>query len=77
MRTATCSSCQATIIWAETTHGKPMPVDAEPVANGNVTLHESQDPREPPLAVVGRAGSGTHQAHFVTCPHAAEHRKAP
>lgn len=76
MKTASCSTCSAPIIWAQTDHGKPMPVDAEPVANGNIELQQPNDPRDPPVAHVVKAGWGTHQSHFSSCPNADQHRKA-
>jgi len=40
-----------------------MPVDAEPVENGNIQLTEFGDG----VRVVA-PGDGTHVAHFTTCP---------
>lgn len=33
-----CRSCGAPVIWAVTHKGKRMPVDADPVENGNIKL---------------------------------------
>lgn len=80
MRTASCSSCSAPITWAQTENGKPMPVDAVPVPNGNIELQLPNDPRDPPVAHVLRKGetrpAPLYVSHFSTCPDAAEHRKA-
>lgn len=77
--TASCSSCSAEIIWAQSETGKPMPVDAEPVAGGNVELQLPDDPRDPPVAHVLRKGESKppplYVSHFTTCPNAALHRK--
>jgi len=35
-----CRCCDAEIIWATTEKGKPIPVDSEPVADGNIRLEE-------------------------------------
>lgn len=73
----TCRSCGATILWATTTNGKAMPIDAEPSPDGNVELTEwapgryrctvhPQTPFDaPPL----------HMPHHATCPHADEWRR--
>lgn len=68
-----CRSCNAPIVWAKTEKGKPMPVDAEPVADGNIELQAG-------IAKVVKAGEvlpGTllYKSHFATCVHAASHRK--
>ncbi len=76
-----CRSCGRPILWAETTNGKAAPIDPDPVPNGVIVLVQPSDPREPPVAsVVKHAGSTSlprYNSHFATCPHAAQHRKAP
>lgn len=79
---ATCRSCKAAIVWAETVNGKSMPVNAEPAQNGNIDLEPNSDPREPPIAhMLDATGSrnvhGARQSpflrytsHFATCPQA-------
>lgn len=57
-----CRSCGAAIIWAKTINGKAIPLDAEPVAGGNVSLHGGV------CRIVGE-DIGTHVSHFATCPH--------
>lgn len=50
MTAAECRSCGAPIIWAVTTASRrPIPVDQEPVEDGNIEL-EAQDPTSPPYA---------------------------
>lgn len=81
--TATCTSCHAPIVWATTDRGRSMPVDAAPVAGGNVRLIMRRFPLPPLAKVVGSAidlfddtdVGDRHTSHFVTCPNAAEHRK--
>lgn len=78
MQTSRCRSCGAAIIWAKTPAGKTMPIDAEPTPYGNIAL-------VPAGAIVltkdladqgRRIGSKLYRSHFVSCPHAAKHRKA-
>lgn len=35
---AACASCKAPITWTLTENGKRMPIDAEPVAEGNIEI---------------------------------------
>ncbi len=39
-----CRSCNAELIWATTEKGKQIPLDAEPVENGNIRLEERSYP---------------------------------
>lgn len=76
---ARCRSCQAEIVWARTSAGRPMPLDAEPNPAGTCTLEHTAegallvrvDP-SPPLEVDTRP---RYTSHFATCPHADQHRK--
>lgn len=70
---ATCSSCGAPILWTISPKHQRMPVDPEPVANGNLTLAAHFDG----TVVYSRVepSEGTHVSHFSTCPDAAEHRR--
>lgn len=73
-----CKSCSAPILWSTTEHTlKAMPVDAEPVAGGNIAITERAGKRiasvvAPALAFGHR---DLHKSHFQTCPNAASHRK--
>jgi hypothetical protein len=64
-----CRSCDAEIIWAVTSKGKRMPVDAEPSESGNVELDRSG---RVPLAIVHAQppmeATNLHMAHHATCP---------
>lgn len=66
MRSDICRSCSAPILWATTVAGQSMPLDPEPVANGNVAVEPDGRVR-----VVGiRLPLGTDEryvSHFVTC----------
>ena len=77
-RTETCRSCPAQVIWAATTAGKVMPVDAEPHPAGTVALVDR--PGRNPLAQVipaaDRAGrQDLRRSHFATCPAAGRWRR--
>jgi hypothetical protein len=70
-----CRSCDAPIFWGRTALGKPVPLDAEPVASagrGQYAVSWPDDGRGVPLAIHDAA---IHLTHFATCPNAAEHRK--
>jgi hypothetical protein len=69
-----CRSCGAPIRWVITVNDKRMPVDDEPVPDGNVLLDGDRatviDPGQlllddPPRFV----------SHFATCPNADHHRR--
>lgn len=68
---ARCRSCQAEIIWAQTSGGKKIPLDAQPVvARGGFRLAEDRRGQTVALNV------GTvYVSHFATCPNAGQHRK--
>jgi hypothetical protein len=70
-----CRSCQAPIVWAVTDAGRAMPVDAEPVEDGNLILEYPTLAGAPRLVRTVEAGTGTHVSHFATCPDAAQHRR--
>lgn len=80
---AKCKSCGAAIVWAKTTSGRTMPVDAEPTDDGTIHLNGSdcevlsKADREAVLAADDLSGRYTrlHKSHFSTCPQAARHRK--
>lgn len=70
---ANCKSCNAEIEWVESERtGKPMPLDAGPIENGNLVV------------VNGRARGFTaedvrlarerRRSHFASCPNAADFR---
>lgn len=75
-----CKSCGASVIWAVTPAAKPMPVDAEPVKDGNVQLEHRGDDMTPLARVLpvakqfGKAGQ-LRKSHFATCPQAGKWRR--
>lgn len=82
---STCRSCRAPIVWALTSKGRLMPIDADPVDGGNISLVEittMQDWEPRLMAVVHPERQASllddgeqHVAHFTTCPQADEHRR--
>lgn len=73
-----CGSCKAPIVWAATSRGKDMPVNADPSPGGNIAL----DAR-PGLKPLARVLTVTQQfgrtnlrlSHFAVCPQAPRWRK--
>lgn len=75
--TETCRShrCGAPIIWARSmATGKLMPVDAEPVADGNIVLTEDLL-GEITAVIEPGATAPRHKSHFATCPDADRFRR--
>lgn len=67
------------MVWAETDKGKRIPLDAEPVDDGNIVMTQLV-PRGMMRVRHVRKGEDTgiaprYTCHFATCPEAAEHRK--
>ena len=85
----TCASCGAAILWAITSRGKRMPLDAHPSDAGTYYVFAGTGVRFlDPLQAVAisltsdvRVGYGRRTdrpkfvSHFATCPNAAAHRK--
>ena len=73
-----CKSCGRPIIFALTAKGRRMPLDADPVAGGNVLV--TQDGDDLHAAVVDPVSQPVtrllYRSHFVSCPNAAQHRRA-
>ena len=77
-----CRSCHAPILWRlSSATGKPMPLDPEPGADGNIRVGVIQG--EVVAVVLGpeataearEAGAPLYRSHFVSCPNADEHRR--
>lgn len=67
-----CRSCGAEIFWRKTTAGKMIPLDREPVADGNLSVVNgvavsAKDVPESALRYV---------THFATCPNANAWRRS-
>lgn len=69
-----CRTCHADIIWAETTSGKAMPLDAQPSASGTFVFIAGKTRMA--TAEDRELHRPTHTSHFATCPFAAQHRRA-
>jgi hypothetical protein len=78
-----CRTCKAPVIWSQTAKKRePMPVDAEPVADGNVVLEKRWDKKQKEFYTAAvtyepliHAGQARYRSHFATCPDAAKWRK--
>lgn len=73
-----CRTCEQEIVWALTERGKPIPIDPNPRADGNITLHSLAGADQQIAHVLGadEAASGpTYVSHFATCPDAETHRR--
>lgn len=81
LKTEKCRSCGAAVAWVITApKGKRMPIDPEPVADGNIILQlGAVNSQVPPLATTLAKGASTelprYKSHFATCPNAKQHRK--
>lgn len=76
--TQPCRSCGAAVIWATTTAGKAMPVDADPGPGGDVALHQMPGRSVRAEIITGAPelhGADLRTSHFVTCPDADAWRK--
>ena len=68
-----CRSCGADVEWVQTEAGKRMPVDAEPVANGNIVKVRGNLIR---YLGKGEVFTGDRWvSHFATCAQAGSWRK--
>jgi len=70
-----CRSCGAAITWVKTSAGKTMPVDAEPVADGNLVIEDGVVRYLSSNQVAMFVPANKYKSHFATCPNASEHRK--
>ena len=78
-----CRSCKAEIRWAITTGGYLMPLDPDPVPDGNLRLEtvlagEHKTPRVWVVPLAQRTGDDAGQLykpHFATCPYVDQHRR--
>lgn len=75
-----CRSCGAPIAWVITVKGRRMPLDPDPVEDGNVWIMRVEGAQL--VAGVSLNAEGVpplvrerYVSHFVTCPNADQHRK--
>lgn len=67
-----CRECQASIMMLKTVNGKSMPVNAEPVAHGNLEVTGDQCR----VIKTHEVYTGVrYLSHFATCTKAAQFRK--
>jgi hypothetical protein len=88
---ARCSSCGAHIWWGRTVNHKRMPLDAQPVEDGNVVVDQDvntlialaeDQPAGAPVPAVRVLKKGEvpgdvprYTSHFATCANADRHRR--
>lgn len=78
LRVSRCRSCDAPVRWVTTERGKNMPLNPDPVENGNIELIQRDGQT---IAVVHPAGhvdlfgGPRFVTHFTDCPSAAEWRR--
>ena len=66
---AKCRSCHAEIIWARTSAGKKMPLDAKTLLGFRIVARETPGELECVTQQI-------HLSHFATCPNANQHRSS-
>lgn len=77
-----CRSCGAAIFWAVSVNSKLMPIDAEPVQDGNVLVNISRSNPDKKTCVVLKHGvekpkdRRLFRSHYQTCPNAKAHRRS-
>ncbi len=71
--------CGAEIIWAISTRGNKIPMDAKPNPIGRFILEDDGEGNEPRAIYVGDrqdlAAGALYTSHFATCPYAKDYRK--
>lgn len=75
---ARCRTCRAPIMWAVSAKtGSRMPLDRDPVDNGNVVLDGNRASylSKADAAAPNLLGEARYVSHFATCPQAQAHRK--
>ena len=76
----TCKSCGAEIRYLKTAAGNTMPVDVEPVEDGNIIVHGENCTIITKAEVASRVELGDatprFKSHFATCPQATHWRKS-
>ena len=71
-----CRTCGAAIFFVWTPGNKLLPVDADPVADGNVVVEGDGGEVLGPLTLAALpVGTLRYRSHFATCPYADEHRR--
>lgn len=71
-----CRSCQAPIIWAESTTGARIPLDEKPITGPVYTLDKDLLGETVANPVRPAPGAEVHRSHFETCPDAKDWSKS-
>lgn len=77
-----CRSCRAPIIWLTIRPGgRRMPIDADPIADGNIIADLAQAvgiviPAGALTFLDDTPGEARYRSHFASCPQAAEWRRS-
>jgi len=69
---ATCRTCEAAIVWAHTSSGKAMPLDAKPCEDGDLEIVDGLAVK---VGLFTPPGGPRWKSHFATCPQAKAHRR--
>lgn len=71
-----CSACSQPVIWATTSKGNKMPLDAQPHPMGNLVLDDGGNVGPPDSQFPGTPDlTRRYKSHFSTCVHADRFRK--
>lgn len=79
-----CRSCSARVVWAKTTNGKRIPLDAVDQGGRDVPITSDEGNLEPTgryssdgsmVVTVVPAGEGEYRSHFASCPEADQWRR--
>ena len=75
---SSCKSCGTRITWLETAGGGRLPVDDDPVPNGNVVAvgRMAKVFNNPEAAGAAYPDEPRYVSHFVTCPQAGRWRNS-
>lgn len=73
--TTPCLSCGARIFFARTEKGKSMPLDAEPVPDGNIVLRDGVVNYLTGPEMDMPTDRPRYKSHYATCPQAGQWRK--
>lgn len=75
----TCSTCERPILWALSERGKPIPIDPQPRADGNIVLRALGGVEDRVAHVLKpdetASAEPRYVSHFATCPQAETHRR--
>ena len=71
---STCTTCGAPLRWVLTSSGKLLPLDLEPVPDGNIAIDPLERFRMVPPEARAASTVPLFKSHFATCPNAGYHR---